>query len=380
MKKKQFLFFSLIVFISFIFISACGNGEVKPLEKKEAAKVIKIGAILPLTGSGSLWGQNAKKGIELAYETYKESGKSDVKIFFKDSKSIPKNATTTFSSLIARETIKVSIVDMISSNVLAIAPIANKEKVLIMSPGASSPDITNAGPYVFRNWPSDAYQGKAGARFASEYLKCKSMAVFFINNEYGNGLLKVFVENYEKLGGTIVDKISFEQGTTDFKNLILKIKEKTFDGIYIIGYPKENPILVSQIKEANINSPLLGTEGFEDPNLLKIFENQETNLYYTFPIIPDSSDTTRKEFEEDFLKRFNEKPGPVTDIAFDAFNILVKAIDQVGYDADKIKSFLHNLKDYRGATGLISFDENGDAVKPFGLKQIINGELKLVSQ
>src|SRR6187402_2557156 len=110
------------------------------------SKEVKIGVMLPLTGEGATWGNNAKNAIQLAIdEIDRRPTRFKYKFIFEDSRTDAKTAVTSFTKLTQVDKVKYSIVDMISSNVLAIAPIANKDKVIILSPGASSPAITQAG-------------------------------------------------------------------------------------------------------------------------------------------------------------------------------------------------------------------------------------------
>lgn len=372
MNYKKLISLSFIAIFSFVlFFSGCGKSE---------KDVMKIGAILPLTGSGSLWGQNGKKGVELAVDEINKNGGingKEVKILFEDSQTDPRIAVSAFQKLTDIEGVKVSIVDMISSNVLAIAPIANEKKVVIISPGASNPAITNAGDYVFRNWPSDALQGNEAARISFNKLVWKSVGIFYINNEYGNGLDAVFKKEFENLGGKIVIEETFQQGSSDFKTSLLKFKGKKLDGIYLVGYPKEVPIILKQSKELGMKVKYLGTETFEDPALLSQAGIAAEGVVYLIPKVPDDQSSVRKQFLEAYNIKFNENPGVPADVAYDALIIIKWAIEKVGYNSEKIKGQLYKLKDWEGSSGITTFDSNGDAIKPFDLKTIKNGKFTI---
>ncbi len=364
--KFILIFIALIILINF---NSC--------KKKEEPETIKIGAILPLTGSGALWGQNAQKGIKLALEQLNRNGGINgkkVEVIFEDSKSVPNEAVSAFRKLIDIDKIQCSIVDMISSNVLALAPIAEQKKVVIISPGASSPDITNAGEYTFRNWPSDAFQGEELAKFVFTKKNIKKVAILYIENSFGESLKKVFTATFENLGGNVVLSEPFKQGSVDFRPQVAKVKSSNPEGIVLFTYPVEALKLVKQIKSANINAQLFATAEIEDPTVLT--ESSFEGLIYAFPKPADRNQKEVADFISAYKSKYNEEPGIVADVAYDAFNILCKAIREVGYNGPKIKDALLNIKDYHGAAGITTFDKNGDVIKPFIFKVIKNGKFQ----
>jgi ABC-type branched-subunit amino acid transport system substrate-binding protein len=364
--KKKITIISLVVIIIFAGIIIYFN------QREKEAEVIKIGAILPLTGSGGFWGENARKGILLALEKINNNGginKKRVEVIFEDSKSVPNEAVNAFRKLIDVDKIQCSIVDMISSNVLAVAPIAEEKKVVIISPGASSPDITNAGKYTFRNWPSDALQGEELAKitFSKGFRK---VGILYIENAFGNSLNNVFTKTFKEFGGFVIVSESFKQGESNFKSQIAKIKVVNPEAIVIFTYPPEGAKLIKQIKEAGIKAQLFSTAEIEDPIISKM--NEAEGLIYLIPETPDSTQKERAEFLQAYREKYKEDPGIVADVAYDAFNILCKVISEYGNYGPAIQRGLTNIKNYRGASGIITFDENGDIVKPFKVKIIKN--------
>lgn len=366
--RRIFISAVLFLLVASIFVPGC---------QRKSDEEIKIGCVMPLTGSGSLWGQNGRKGVELALAEINGAGGiggKKVRVLFEDSQTEPRTAVSAFRKLVDIEGVKASIVDMISSNVLAIAPIANEKKVVIISPGASSPEITTAGDYVFRNWPSDALQGEEAASIAFKKLGWKRIGIFYINNEYGKGLRNVFGKTFTELGGQVIIEETFEQGASDFRTSISKLGRARLDGIYLIGYPKEVPIIIKQSRELRLPVNFLGTETFEDPGILQQAGQAAEGVLYLLPKSPDPQSGKAKHFREAFRTKFGEEPGVPADVAYDALFILKWAIERVGYDPDKIKDQLYLLKDWEGASGLTSFDSNGDAIKPFDLKTVKSGQ------
>lgn len=344
---------------------------------QENNEVVKIGIMLPLTGEGADWGNNAKNAIELAVdEISKKNTKYKYNFIYEDSHTDSKIAITTFTKLVNIDKVKYCIVDMISSNVLAIAPIANEKKIIILSPGASNPKITDAGDYVFRNWPSDALQGEVDAHVASYTLNWKKIAILKINNDYGNGLADVFSKNINS-DSKIVANETYEKGSSNFRTQLLKIKNANPDGVYILSYPEELPMIFKQAKEINLNKKFLGTETFESQQLVDAIGDLANGAIYTFPQSPDSTNEMVKNFRNNYLTKFSKPWGTPGDAAYDAVYMFVNAIEQNGNDVEKVKEAFYAIKNYQGVSGAVTINKNGDAIKSFDVKIIQNSNFIL---
>ena len=115
------------------------------------------------------------------------------------------------------------------------APIAERNKVVLISPSASTPKLTAAGDYIFRNELSDAYGGLAQANLTWTKLEIESVAVLFINNDYGLGVKDAFVKSFENHGGNITETKSFAPNSKDFRTQLLQIKNSAPKGIFLVA-------------------------------------------------------------------------------------------------------------------------------------------------
>jgi branched-chain amino acid transport system substrate-binding protein len=157
-------------------------------QTRKGEKEIKIGVILPLTGDGASLGEDCKNGIEIAKDEFNEKGMKIV-LFYEDSQGKPDKAINAFYKLVGTG-VKIIIGDLFSSPTLAIAPLAEKNKVFIFSPGASNPKLSGISRYVFRNYPSDNFEGEIIAKYIKKKGYSK-VALLYPNNEYGVGLKNV---------------------------------------------------------------------------------------------------------------------------------------------------------------------------------------------
>jgi branched-chain amino acid transport system substrate-binding protein len=336
-----------------------------------------IGAVLPLTGSAAVWGQNAKMGMDLAVQEINASGGingTSVVIVYEDSQSDPRMATSALQKLITYDRSQVVIGDIASSSVLAMAPIAEKNRVVLLSPGASNPDISNAGEFIFRNWQSDALEGDVDATFAWETLGWRRVAILYIDNAFGTAIQDVFARRLRSLGGEIVSAEGFAQGGSDFRAQLTKLQSISADGLYLPGYPQEVAQLLKQKQELGIRLPALSTQSFDDPQILSTARNAAEGVIFSVPKPPDTSDPVVSRFREAYIAAYQQEPGVCSDSGYDAVRIVAWAIERAGEDGPAIQRQLTQLRDFPGAAGITTFDDHGDVVKPFVFKIVRDGQ------
>jgi branched-chain amino acid transport system substrate-binding protein len=380
MKKKNRLLaltVSVLVLLVFVLIPGCQK------EAKQEEKIV-IGSILPLTGSGAVWGQNAINSMRIAVDEINAKGGilgKNLEIIYEDSKTDPKTAVNLLRKLIDTANIQVIIGDIASSNVLSMAPIAEKEKVVLLSPGASNPKITEAGEFTFRNWQSDELEGALDAEFAYNQLKWKKVSVIYVSNAYGEGLKDVFIKKFKELGGEILYAEQYSQGDADFRKILVKVGKTDVDGIYLPGYPEEMPQIVTQAREMEVEKQFLTVQAFSDPEVIKAAGDAAEGVIYSMPAPPDPNSPVVKNFVDEYKKRYNKDPGVCGDTGYDAVKIIAWAIEKSGsLKGIDIQKQLTQLKDFPGAAGNTTFDENGDVIKDFVFMTIKGGKPIQVKQ
>lgn len=348
-------------------------------QQVEKADSITIGAILPLTGSAAPYGQNAQRGIDLAVSEINAgdgiSGKKVI-VLYEDSKTEPKEAVAALQKLFNSNGVRYVIGDINSTGLLAMAPIAERNKILLLSPGASNPKVSDAGDYIFRNWHSDALEGQVDAEYAFLSMKWKTAAVLYVNAAYGAGLAETFKKVFEKQGGRVVAYEAYAQDATNMREQISKIIAVQPDGLYLPGWPKEMSVALKQLKELGSNIPVLSAQGFDDPSILRLAGDAAEGVIFSVPQQPDPNDETVKSFLEKYKTTYNREPGVCSASGYDALMIYAEAINEVGDDPENVQGFMAELKGFSGADGPVSFDKYGDLLKPFVFKKVYKGKFE----
>lgn len=355
----------LIIIIGFIIISQTKSDE------------IKIGALLPLTGDGAMYGEWIKRGIDLVVEEENQIlGKipQNISIIYEDTQQSPEKGVNAFNKLVIADGVQSVIGALASSVTLAVAPLANSNKVVLLSPAASTPKLSHAGDYIFRNCASDIYEGEVMADYAINSLNLNSASILYINNDYGIGIKEVFKTKFIQNGGKINAEESFEQGANDLRTQLTKIKSKESDALYLIGYASELSVALIQIKELGIKRTILSSYEAENPKILEIAGIASEGLIYTaYDYDPNKDDRYVKEFVKKYRNKFDEDPNIVVALGYDSARILLTAIsDSDTYTGEKIKEKLYTIQNFPGVTGITSFDKNGDVKKSIVLKIIKN--------
>lgn len=353
----------IIILIFALCISSCRTNSNETI----------IGAILPLTGDAASYGISAKEGYELAIKEINSiRPERKVVLRIEDSKAMPKEAVNAYMKLKSTDNPPIIFGLLSSPEVLSVAPIAEKDKTIIFSSGASSPLISSAGDYIFRNVPSDLLEASLMAETAIKKLGLKKVAILYINSDYGIGAQTKYKQKYEELGGKIVAEESFTANQTDFKTNLLKIKNSNPDGIYFIGY-KELGRMVKQAKELNIKAQYLSNALFEDPEILDIAGKSADGLIFTtFYFDPGSSDERTKNFVNQYKKQYGKIPDGFAVAAYDAVHVVFNAIGDNNVTSESIKSNLYAISVFKGLLGDFKFDSFGDVILPVKLKTVIN--------
>jgi len=359
MKLKKILLFGLI----FLFIASCGKKEEE----------IKIGVILSLSGNGAQYGKMILDGMNLAIRLENENSEQKFSLIVEDDKTEPRDGVSAVRKLINVDKVNIILGPIASSVALAVAPICQDNKVIMISPAASTPKLSNAGDYIFRIYPSDDYDGSFLADFSFNQLNTNKSSIIYLNNDFGIGLQNKFSEKYIELGGKVLTTESFPQGSSDFRNQLQKIKRDDSQVLFIIATVKEYATILRQMKELNINRKIVAPVTFDDPQIIELAGNNAEGVFYSRPFFdPNAQDEVVKNFVSAFEQEYNSEPSILHALGFDVVNLMIREVNENGLDIDQIKSSLYDLEIFSGAAGKIRFDENGDVVKELQIMVINN--------
>lgn len=374
MKKLFALFISASMVAFSLVVSGC-----QPSARNE----IVIGASAPLTGDGANYGLVEKEGIDLAVKQINDShylGKK-FKVIIEDDRMSPKDGVSAANKLIDIDKVPVILGPFGSSVVLAVAPIADRTKTVEISASATADDIKNAGDYVFRITPPNSKQGDDDARFCFDTLHCKTAAIVYQLNDYGQTLKDAFQKKFTELGGKVVTTQGIVLNSTDMRTQLLVVKGKHPQVVFFPLHYQDAAVMLKQAKQLGLNCYFVSTDGAMTQDLLKIAGNAAEGVYFsTLALGYGVSDSLIAAFTKSFEKMYGKKPDVYSAYYYDVTNLIARAIKNVGTNATKIKDYLYTVKgnnSFKGVSGITAFDKNGEVNKPFYIYKVVQGEYTL---
>lgn len=372
MAKKGFI--SILV----LAIALCA-GFFLSVQAAQAAGVVKIGWYAPLSGSNAQDGQGGKQGAELARDLINASGGLNgrkLEIIFADDKGDPKEGANIATMFTSNKDIIGVVGPFNSSVMLAAAPIYNKAGLCDIGWGVSSPMITTAGPAIFRVQFTDALGGDFVAKWMVKDEGLKNIAVVYENTDYGKGLLDVMEKSVPKYGGKVVATASYMQGQTkDFGSIIASLKEKNPQAIFMGSVYNETALFAVQAKDLGFTAPLFGTDGLFSQGLIDLGGAAVNGLRCFGVYHHEFKEPEVVAFVKEFQKKNKRLPGTWEALSYDATMVMAQAI-KAGNAKSRVdvKAALDSFKGYKGATGVIKFDANGDVQKSFSKLVVKDGK------
>lgn len=355
-------------------------------KNQQESSEIRIGHVASKTGDTATFGTSADKGIRLALDQINQAGPvlgKPVTVITEDDRSLNDEAKTVTEKLINRDHVCAILGEIASSRSIAMAPVCQDAKIPMLSPGSTNPKVTQMGDYIFRACFIDEYQGAAMADFAVKTLKAKKYAVLYAaNSDYSVGLKDFFEKAADKLGAQKTIESSYsEKADNDFRSQLTKIRDTNPDVIVVPGYYTEAGQIAHQARELGITVPLLGGDGWDSDQLLKIGGDALNGCYFANHYAPDENRPAVQEFVSAFKAKYNgEVPDAMAILGYDAMKLMVDAIKRAGStDGTKIRDALAATKDFPGAAGTITIDQNRNAKKPIVIVGIQDGKLHFVA-
>lgn len=350
-------------------------------EDKAAKEPIKIGVILPLTGDAAVYGEAGRNVYQLAVEEINQGGGingRNIELIVEDGKCNGKDAANAMQKLANVDKTEFVIGGFCSGESLAAVPIATEGKVVLLSPGSSSPDLTGISPYFFRIFPSDAGQGELDAEAASE-KGWKIVAFIQEQAEYTTGIQKTFTAHFEGFGGkTNIE--GFSTGTTDFRSSLAKLRSQKPDALFVNSNGSANlGRILKQVKEMNWTIPLLLNEAILGD--VKSIEENKSVLEGAIGV-EFVADATNPKFQN-LLTAYKQKYG--TDLPFqnyahtlyDAVYIARDGFLAVGNDGEKLAVWSRTIKDWDGASGKVTIKSDGDRESGYTPRVVRDGKVEV---
>jgi len=344
-----------------------------------AGDTIKLGVAGAHSGDLASYGLPTVNAVKLVVDEVNAKGGingKQVELLIEDDMCKPEIATNTATKLVSQGA-EVILGHICSGATKAALPIYKAANIVVVSPSATNPELTQSGEYpnFFRTIASDDMQAKAEVEYAVNSLGAKKIAVIHDKGDYGKGLAeyaKGFIEKSGKAEVALYEGVT--PGAVDYSAIVQKIKQSQADAVVFGGYHPEASKIVSMMRKKRLNTVFLSDDGVKDDTFIKVAGKDAEGVYATGP-----KDTTKNPLSQAAVaahrKVYNSDPGAFYENAYSAALAIVNGIEKAGStETAALTKALRNEK-VETPVGAIHFDEKGDAVGVgFAMYQVKDGK------
>jgi len=343
--------------------------------------VVRLGVILPLTGNTAIIGEPKKKAFDIALEQYNADGKK-LEIVYENSLGNAKDGIAAFTKLLMDKSIDCYYIDL-TPIVNACVPQINSHKVITFA-GSAEPEVTNLSDYLFRLFAGGDQEIEMMVNLLKQQ-KVKKVYVLHTNELYGINSCKLLRKLFEANGGEVIGSDEYPMNNGDFKAQLMKAKNTSPERILLLGYGNEYSTLLKQAQELSIMPNMFVCNlGGSNKTVMELPAEQIEGMSFIGPRFSyllgnNTLEPEMKEFVRLYQERYNENPDFRAAYAYDMVRIYMDAFGKGEKSQEQIMADIKKIQNYKGASGLISFLENGDAITDLIAAVYHDGKIKLLN-
>ncbi|HIZ44880.1 MAG TPA: ABC transporter substrate-binding protein [Firmicutes bacterium] len=363
--------------------SGSGNGKVPD--------TIKIGVVCAISGTYAQEGEYVKEAVDLLQEELNEAGGVEwngntipVEFIYEDNEGDAETSVNCFNKLIDNDGVMAIVGPPMSGCLIAAGPIAQENQIPTIGTMTTNIECTQVGDYIFRACFIDAFQAKVAANWMISEGYTEVGVLSNNADDYSTGLANAFIEEFEGLGGTIVDHETFADAAggdvKDFSVQLTKLKNADPQAIFSPTYYMNVPDILSQASQIGIDVPLLGTDSWDTPDVLNLIDAEnKANAYYISAFSALNPDEKVQEFTARFEEAYGSTPNSNATFAYDAAAMVIQAISEAEtLDGPGIRDALAAIQ-YDGVTGTTTFDADRNPVKDANILRFSGNEIEYVT-
>jgi len=340
------------------------------------AETVKVGFNVPLTGFAAADGESALNGAKLAVKQANSKGGIDgkqIELVVYDDQASPKEAVPIANRLIEKDGVKVAVSGSYSGSTRAAAGVFQAAGIPYISAYAIHPEITRAGEYVFRTSFMGEVQGGAGALLIGQTMQLKRVVVITLKNDFGKSLAAGFKAEAANFGIEIINEYDYSIKDRQFGPIVAKVRADKPDAIYASGYFFTAGPLVNQLRSGGVTVPVIGQEGYDGEQFIKIAGAASEGVIITTSLDRDSNSPETRSFITEYEKLTGNKVDMVAASGHTALKVVIAALRRAGTSNPKAIRNAIAQTQLTAATGHISFNTLGEVRKNVQVQIVRNG-------
>jgi branched-chain amino acid transport system substrate-binding protein len=351
-----------------------------------AQDVIKIADIVELSGAGATAGTNFKNGVELAVKEINATGGilgKKIQTITTDTQSNPGVAKGLTQKAIDNDVF--AIFGPVFSGSIMVSMAESRRAEVPNFTGGEAASITEQGnPYVFRTSFTQATAMPKVARYISDEAKLKTIAIIYVNNDFGKGGLDMIKKALASSPTKVVAEISTESGQVDFSAAVLRAKQSNADGVFAYSNEEESARLLRELRKQGWTKPVIGETTLTGQKVIDLAGDAANGAIAHVGLTVDAPVPAIRAFRAKFEKEYKYVSDHNGMKGYSGIYVLKAAIEKVGkLDRKAVAAALHTLKvkaaDQPGVLMDVAFDSKGDLDRESFMVEVRNGKQVVVA-
>ncbi|MEO5701920.1 MAG: ABC transporter substrate-binding protein [Casimicrobiaceae bacterium] len=347
---------------------------------------IKVFGLVELSGTGATSGSNFNDGVKLAVKEINAAGGilgRNVDYSANDTQSQPQVAKALAVKAIDNEAYVV-MGPVFSGSILVSMAETRRAEIPNFTGGEAAAITQQKNPYIFRTSFTQTTAMPKVARYIADVLKAKTVALVWVNNDFGKGGRDVFTKAAEARGMKVVADISTEPGQLDFSGPVLKAKQANADAIFVYSNEEESARALRELRKQGYDKPIVGETVLTSQKVIELAGEAANGAVAHVGLTADAPSPGIKAFAAKFQKEYNYKPDHNGLKGYTGMYIVKAITEKVGkVDPKAFANAMHGaklaVKDYPGVLMDVSFDENGDLDRESFMTKVVNGKQEVIA-
>jgi len=357
-----------------------------PLQSVAQQDPIRIVGLVELSGTGTTSGTNFDNGIKLAVKEINAAGGilgRRVEYVSMDTQSAPQTAKALAQKAIDQNAYVV--MGPVFSGSIIVSMVETKRAEIANFTGGEAASITQQGnPYIFRTSFTQSSAMPKVARYIKDDLKARTVAIIYVNNDFGKGGRDVMMKALDAQGIKVIADVSTDPGQLDFSGAVLKVKQSGADALFVYTNEEESARALRELKKQGYDKPIVGETTLTSQKVIELAGDAANGAIAHVGLTADAPQPTIKAFDEKFQKEFKYKSDHNGLKGYSAMYIVKVMTERIGKaDSKALAAAMHGAKittaDNPGVLLDVAYDQNGDLDRAGFMTKVVDGKQQVIA-
>ncbi len=345
---------------------------------------VRIAGLMELSGTGATSGTNFDNGVKLAVKEINAKGGilgRKIEYTSSDTQSQPQTAKALAQKAV--DDGAYVVMGPVFSGSILVSMVETRRAEIPNFTGGEGAAITQQGnPYIFRTSFTQATAMPKVARYIKDTVKAKTVAIVWVNNDFGKGGRDTIMKALDAQGIKIVADISTDPGQVDFSSPVLKVKQSNADAVFVYTNEEESARALRELKKQGYDKPIIGETTLTSQKVIEMAGEAANGAVAHVGLSADAPQPTIKAFDERFQKEYKYKTDHNGLKGYSAMYIVKAVTEKIGkFDPKAFAAAMHGVtlsaKDYPGVLLDVAFDQNGDLDRESFMTKVVNGRQQI---